>query len=74
MEFVCILQNIHPSITSHHPTMLPSEGLQEEAVIMDAVGIRSIEGEYIKLDDKVCLLKSITSNLVISVLPINANL
>ena len=47
------LQNLNPHIQGYISTLLPSEGLMGETVKYDAVAVTSIEGEHLKLDNKV---------------------
>ena len=52
--FLCI-QNINPSVLQHAPSMLPSEGLVDDIIVMDATAVHSADGEVLTLLDKVWL-------------------
>ncbi|XP_059166583.1 dynein axonemal heavy chain 8-like [Physella acuta] len=47
--------NINPSVIQHVPSMLPSEGLVDEVIIMDAVAVHSSDGEVLNLTEKVTI-------------------
>ncbi|XP_035829673.1 dynein heavy chain 5, axonemal isoform X2 [Aplysia californica] len=47
--------NINPSVMQHGPTMLPSEGLVDDVIVMDATAVHSADGEVLSLIDKVTL-------------------
>ena len=53
----CICQSAGPHITQHISVMLPSELTTEDVVDMEASGVVSIEGETLKLQEKVCVTK-----------------
>ncbi|CAL1527205.1 unnamed protein product [Lymnaea stagnalis] len=47
--------NINPSVMQHVPSMLPSEGLVDDVIIMDATAVHSADGELLHLLDKVTI-------------------
>ncbi|XP_067674368.1 uncharacterized protein [Haliotis asinina] len=47
--------SLNPSMSQHVPTMLPSEGLVDDVIVMDAVAVQSADGETLTLTDKVTL-------------------
>ena len=44
---------MNPSQIQHAPSFMPSEGIIEDAVFSEAVGVVSAEGEVVYLQDKV---------------------
>ncbi|KAL5009692.1 hypothetical protein ScPMuIL_011997 [Solemya velum] len=47
--------NTNPSSITHGMSYLPSEGIVEDIVVMDAVSVSSVDGERLELQDKVTL-------------------
>lgn len=50
-----ILQSTSPSGLQDDSTMLPSEGLVNDMIVMDATAVLSEDGEMLKLAEKVSL-------------------
>ncbi|GFN75495.1 dynein beta chain, ciliary [Plakobranchus ocellatus] len=51
--------NINPSVLQHAPSMLPSEGLVDDVIVMDATAVHSADGEVLTLLDKVTLSEGV---------------
>lgn len=53
VECACTLQNTNPSVLNPGMSYLPSEGIVEDIIVMDAVSVSSVDGERLDLQDKV---------------------
>ena len=48
---------MNPASLQNVPTMLPSEGLVDDVIVMDATVVQSADGESLTLQDKVSTFK-----------------
>ncbi|XP_041355189.1 dynein gamma chain, flagellar outer arm-like isoform X3 [Gigantopelta aegis] len=53
------LHSMNPTLLQNVPTMLPSEGLVDDVIVMDAIAVQSADGESLTLQDKVTLVDGV---------------
>ncbi|XP_055889445.1 dynein axonemal heavy chain 8-like isoform X4 [Biomphalaria glabrata] len=51
--------NINPNVMQHVPSMLPSEGLVDDILMMDATAVLSADGEMLHLANKVSITEGV---------------